>query len=494
MSDRALRTSFTASFFLLCGLLEGCTVSLLFQQHNSNSLVPLVVLMVMNIGIAHNLTELAFGLCIRPSFPPKGELPQQTKDLPQVAMLYLTCDDFMEVAVDGLSGQDYPNLDIFILDDSQDPAQQRWLDQTGYKVVRRFTRKGYKAGNLNYWLSQYGSRYEFFIVLDSDSLVPANFVGELVRYALHPQNQHIAVFQSRLRAWGAANRFTRTVASWFPLFFFSMERLANRMDASLPMGHNCLFRTHAIEQVYGFQEDYIAEDYATGLRLVERGYRCRMVDLISYETVPANIYRYTRRNIRWATQTLQLFQMSVHGIPFTTWLHICMNAYSFLIWIAYLPGMVFAVWGRQAQQLLAPFYQPGISPGEILTASLFVFYTLYFLLLKLPLALHLGLTLRQYFGGLLLFISMSAYQAVPLAVGQIKMMLGIGKPAFFVSGRKILEKQAFSPDVQILTGLCLTVFLAAGVVRSPAVLLLNASWLLPMLWSPALIDQVDIEN
>ena len=49
-------------------------------------------------------------------------------DVPAVALLYTTCNDFVEQSLLSCLRQDYRNFSLYILDDSSDPESPSWSD------------------------------------------------------------------------------------------------------------------------------------------------------------------------------------------------------------------------------------------------------------------------------------------------------------------------------------------------------------------------------
>ncbi|MCB0566389.1 MAG: glycosyltransferase, partial [Phaeodactylibacter sp.] len=84
-------------------------------------------------------------------------------DHPAVAILYTTCNDFVEESVLSCVRQDYPNYTVYMLDDSSSPEHQGKVDAFAARypelvtVVRRPNREGFKAGNMNYGLSHFAT-------------------------------------------------------------------------------------------------------------------------------------------------------------------------------------------------------------------------------------------------------------------------------------------------------------------------------------------------
>ena len=79
--------------------------------------------------------------------------------------------------------QRYNNVQTFILDDSTIEETKKTIDlfaeQHQVTIVRREDKSGFKAGNLNTFLQkQKEAAYDFFVVLDSDEIIPQNFITD----------------------------------------------------------------------------------------------------------------------------------------------------------------------------------------------------------------------------------------------------------------------------------------------------------------------------
>ena len=168
---------------------------------------------------------------------------------PPVAILYVTYNDAVPKALIQLKNQRYKNYQIFVLDDSNEKKYKKMIDYYGYRTIRRKNRSGFKAGAINNWLSIYGKKFDYFIVLDSDSIIDENFIENMVKYGEHPENKNIAIFQSKLRIWNTANRFPRIIGYMMPVWQYPIEKLANLIDSPFLVGHNILCRTRLIQKI-----------------------------------------------------------------------------------------------------------------------------------------------------------------------------------------------------------------------------------------------------
>lgn len=485
---------FLAVFFSLLVALNLLVGAYLISSHHALSVIYLLIMQLFNIGVAYGLTQLLLSL-----LSPKEALPhlQELSDHPAVALLYTTCDDLIPELLRRLRHQTYVNAEVFVLDDSTDEEYKHRVVQIaaecGFRVLRRGTREGYKAGNLNHWLALYGDRYKYFVVLDSDSALEDDFVERMVRYAEHPANAAVAVFQSKIRAWNTQDTIPRILDRMAPLYFYQQDRLANRFGYISCWGHNCLFHTAPIREVGGFDERFVSEDYATALNLIDHGYSCKLVDLVSYEAIPDTAENYTRRAVRWAKQSLELelYKSGGRNVPFLSKLHLFMNTYSFAIWYIFLAGIVLATWGyRSSPGDLAVFMRFMLN-GGIFSSSfkwpllIVVVYYFYFTLLRLPLAIKLGVGAGDYFKYLFLTWSLGFAMMIPLIVAQTKVLLG-ERPCFTAT-RSFSRRSRPGPLEEIKrmrATLLFILFIAAGIMWNPLSLGLNFPWVIPLVLAP----------
>lgn len=265
------------------------------------------------LGIALELTELSFGVLLPSNVHPKAS--DFDKRNTKVAVLYVCCDDINEESLQSLAH--LYEMDVFILDDSECLASQQQVDQSGLRTIRRSGRTGYKAGNLNHWLEHYGDRYLYFIILDSDSIMTLGAIWELVAFAEHPDNHDVAIVQSSIYP-RSGNSFQRLMGSQADVRFRILNRLHDRIGWSLSHGHNNLHRTKAIRELGGFNLSASCEDTLTSLQLARKGWRIILVDTVSHDSEPYNVFAFRRRIVRWARQTVDVITVYRSEV---TWAH-----------------------------------------------------------------------------------------------------------------------------------------------------------------------------
>lgn len=265
------------------------------------------VLSVLFIGAAYGLARQLVALIVRyHPLPSLDNLVAQRK----VAILYATMNDVVPECLDAIK-QDYP-CDVFVLDDSTQGAARAIVDsissQRGYTVVRREKRRGFKAGAINDWLVSHGSGYDYIVLLDADSYLPPDWVGEALKFGEHPANSKVAIFQGLINIWNLDTRFVHTLAPMARIGQFVWEQqLANSLDAVFCYGHNAMIRVAALNDTGGFVEGYVSEDFATAVALADRGWHSRFVPLHTYEAVPENVRGFIRRQNKWTRGSMEFF-------------------------------------------------------------------------------------------------------------------------------------------------------------------------------------------
>jgi Glycosyl transferase family 21 len=269
-------------------------------EHSLTALFLFIISQFFALGISIELAELLIAAVLPPlSHPILADV--STADIP-IAALYLCRDDIDMDALCAL--QMLRGVDVYIL-------VKELVDKTGLAVIRRKTRDGYKAGNLNHWLENYGHRYRYFIVLDSDSIVSTNSIWQLVRYAEHPANSDVAIVQSTIisRHGTCFQNFASGVSR---LRHRVLDRLHGRIGWNLSQGHNNLHRISALNAVGGFDLSASCEDTIVSLRLMSTGWRIILVDAHTYDAEPRDVFAFRRRTVRWARQTVDVI-LSIRG-------------------------------------------------------------------------------------------------------------------------------------------------------------------------------------
>jgi cellulose synthase/poly-beta-1,6-N-acetylglucosamine synthase-like glycosyltransferase len=257
-------------------------------------------------GIYHIVMAI-FAVSLR---PPSLLAPKDLRHVPNVAILYLTRNDFSKEALLSCLQQDYPAFDVYILDDSTDEAFQTAIDRFAAEqpvqppVIRRKSHEGYKAGNLNHALEQIHERYELFAVTDADGMLPRDFLKRLVPY--FAIDEALAFVQATQRVDpNQQELFARDFAFTTDVHWAYYPPVKMTFGFFIFAGHGAVIRSKVWKEVGGFPE-IVCEDIAFTSRLRERGYYGVFAsDVVCYEEFPRTYLHYLRRYERWIKGTMQ---------------------------------------------------------------------------------------------------------------------------------------------------------------------------------------------
>lgn len=239
----------------------------------------------------------------------KSELPRRMfGDLPKVTVIYATCNDFDARAFGSVMRLDYPCKEVLVLDDSTKAEVRARVDQAASKhhvrVVRRRTRRGFKAGAINDVLPSLDSQY--FVVVDADEIVPPDFLRRALEYFV---DEHIAFVQASHYAYNRESVWTGAMGHGVDLHWKVYQKYRNNHGVVNFLGHGAVLRTGAVRAVGGFPE-IVSEDIALTVELARIGLRGVFADdLVCGEAFPESFSAFRRRHKKWAMGTAQFLRL-----------------------------------------------------------------------------------------------------------------------------------------------------------------------------------------
>lgn len=464
------------------------TMGLSIDWGNFYSIFWFACFQVIWWGISYDFIEIIFALILK-----KQDLPFLDSVLqpPKVALLYTTCDDAIEECLNQLNNQTYENYDIFILDDSKSKKYKTLINQSGYQVIRRNSNKNFKAGNLNHWLFKYSSPYQYFIILDSDSKLDRDFIEKMVKYAEHPANKLIPIFQSKIIPWNNTGRFAQTIGLLAQTRMYILERIVNRLENLISFGHNNLLRTEVIRAVGGFTVQLTPEDTAVTLTLSGLNLKCKLVDIVSSDSEPSNIFVYTKRCIRWGKQTIEVFRFPWYKSSFILKFTILRQLYSYFISILYPIFLLTSVFNTNLNIKKLIFYLDYLFDNQLyfslflLVLPLIIMFSN--LMLYATIARRNRVGIRDFSKYLVLSISALHFYWFPLCIEMIKSIFG-GKTKFIPTNslHKASRISFFPLLIKMKASLFLSMVVIAGSIINPTIILMNMNfiWISFLLSSP----------
>jgi cellulose synthase/poly-beta-1,6-N-acetylglucosamine synthase-like glycosyltransferase len=370
-------------------------------------------------GLALDLSELILAAI----FPVRSYPTAASIDLnrTRVAVLSLCRDDVDKEALRQL--QCFHGADVFILDDSEGTRARNLVDASGFKVVRRASHEGYKAGNLNHWLRLYGEKYCYSLVLDSDSIMTNDALLQLVAYAEHPANSDVGIIQASIVP-RAGNHFQTRIGDFAWVRRAVLIRVHAWIGWALSQGHNSLHRIAALREIGGFDTCASCEDTLTSLRMRNFGWRTIIVGTVTFDAEPRNVFAHRRRSVRWARQTLDAILARHGGSDPRLSLLLARHLYSYLLaalWpFMLIPFLLISI--RTEQRCCVAGWSAG--PSWLAVASISPFLGLLTLLsLRIFFWWRIKRTLKGFFASSALSGAAAVFSSADVFLGLISSLL-----------------------------------------------------------------------
>ena len=217
-------------------------------------------------------------------------------------------------------------FDIFVLSDTDEPevaeAEARCFDalrdRLGPNAVyrRREDNTGYKAGNVRDFLRRWGGRYDYFLPLDTDSLMSGAAMVRMVRILqAHPR---IGILQSLVVGAPARSAFARTFQFGMRhgMRSFTLGAAWWHGDCGPYWGHNALIRVDAFRRHCRLPRlpgsaplggHILSHDQVEAVLMRRAGFECRVmpVEGESWEENPPTLLDFTKRDLRWCQGNMQ---------------------------------------------------------------------------------------------------------------------------------------------------------------------------------------------
>lgn len=229
----------------------------------------------------------------------EAELPEIYQNK-KVYLLYCTCDDFIVDSLIQSMNQTYQNIETFILDDSKDETYIKEIDSFAKKfpvtIIRREDHSGFKAGNLNHFLEQQDN-YDYFVILDSDEIIPSNFVQDALHFFAYYSN--IGILQashiSTRNRTKFMTRFSIGVDSHWPTY----QSIKDQYGFLSFLGHGAMISSECYRAVGAFPP-LVAEDISFTIDAKLKGYFTVFSNhIICQEEYPIDYFAFKKRHLKW---------------------------------------------------------------------------------------------------------------------------------------------------------------------------------------------------
>jgi cellulose synthase (UDP-forming) len=209
--------------------------------------------------------------------------------------------DVVEPTVAAATALQGARVRVAVLDDGGSPEIEALARRHGARYLRRTVHTGAKAGNINHALGQIDAPY--VAVFDCDHVPAPDF---LERTLGHLDDPRVAMVQTpQWYANAGDNEVASAAAAQQALFFGPIARGKDARGAMFCCGTNMVFRRAALDDVGGFPEASLTEDFQLSVALHERGWRTAYVaEVLAQGLGPEDMASYASQQHRWAAGCL----------------------------------------------------------------------------------------------------------------------------------------------------------------------------------------------
>lgn len=244
------------------------------------------------------------------TLPPEGEWRHKNgRDASKkVVAVYCTYNDFNAASLAACMNQDYPNTSYVILDDSNQKVYMDEIDEFArihdIEVVRREDHVGFKAGNLNNYLQRGG--FDYFVILDSDEVIPNNFVTRCLDYFAYYENAGIV--QASHIATRNRNKFMRLFAIGVDSHWPTYQTVKHHNGFLSLLGHGAMISRECYEAAGGFPH-LVAEDLCMSIEARNKGYYTAFApDITCEEEYPVSYLAFKKRHSKWTQGNMEFIK------------------------------------------------------------------------------------------------------------------------------------------------------------------------------------------
>jgi cellulose synthase/poly-beta-1,6-N-acetylglucosamine synthase-like glycosyltransferase len=267
-------------------------------------------------------TRVRWNRLAHPAAPIRGYTPKVSLHVPSYNEPPVTVAQTLR----SLSKLNYPNFEVLLVDNNTpDPKVWRPLEAVcrelgpNFKMLHLEQWPGYKSGALNFALTQTAPDAEIIGVIDSDYLVQADYLRELVPMFADP----LVAFVQTPQDYRAYERdpYLEACYDGYRYFFEVSMPSRNEHNAIIFGGTMGLIRKDVLQQIGGWDEWCITEDAEASLRILERGYKSIYVNrTYGRGIMPLNFEGLKKQRFRWCFGGIQILRKHWEALmPWARW-------------------------------------------------------------------------------------------------------------------------------------------------------------------------------
>ena len=235
---------------------------------------------------------------------PPGELPEVDVYIPT----YNEPIDVLEKTITGALCIDYPNFQVWVLDDGRRPWLKEFCRDKGAGYLTRANNAHAKAGNINHALTKTHAPY--VAIFDADFVPQRNFLMRTMGFFADPKIGIVQVphafYNNDPMQTNLALR--KTLPDDQRFFFEAIMPSRDAWDAAFCCGSNSVTRRSALRSAGdALPTGSITEDMLLTLVMLRKGYITRyLCERLAFGLAPENLQAFFVQRQRWARGATQI--------------------------------------------------------------------------------------------------------------------------------------------------------------------------------------------
>jgi exo-beta-1,3-glucanase (GH17 family)/cellulose synthase/poly-beta-1,6-N-acetylglucosamine synthase-like glycosyltransferase len=280
-------------------------------------LLPTLMLMVtIALTTCFEFVEMFWRGNLKREFGPRAMVAGAPE--PKVSIHLACCNEppaMVIATLESLARLNWRNYEVLVVDNNTvDPAKwepvRDWVERSGDPRFRFFHLPrwpGFKAGALNFALTQTAPDAQVIGVVDADYIVRPQWLASTIA---HFDDPRVAVVQTPQAHRGWGRQVFRRMMNWeYDGFFRIGMHHRNERDAIIQHGTMTLIRAQSLLEHGRWSEWTICEDAELGLRMMKAGLRTVYVDRVMGEGLtPDDFAQFKKQRRRWAQGAMQILK------------------------------------------------------------------------------------------------------------------------------------------------------------------------------------------
>ncbi|MDO5521035.1 MAG: glycosyltransferase [bacterium] len=313
MSKNKSKLLVTATIsFTIIYLIWRTVFTLPFQYGVVSIIFAMILLLAEITGLFEQI--LHFYSMSNKEKPEPKRVTHEHSTYPTVDVFIATYNEPKELlykTINGCVNMKYPEpekVTIYLCDDGKREEIKELADKFGIQYLAREGNEGAKAGNLNNALAN--STGELVVTFDADMIPMSDFLLASVPYFMDSEEE-IGFVQTPQSFYNLDlfqfNLFSEdTIPNEQDYFYKDIQLSKNKFNAVIYGGSNTVISRKALDDIGGFVTSVITEDFATGMLIQSKGYKCIATDEVHASGLsPEDLENLISQRKRWARGCIQ---------------------------------------------------------------------------------------------------------------------------------------------------------------------------------------------